>query len=173
MSTAQACSNSSTSCTVIYYGLKFTTSGKSRAEIDTTTTANNLKVKDFQNSGGDQERVQSPFRKTDTSGDSMYIKYHVYYNGSYCYISSIGVSAGPGGGGGTVGQGCTSGWHDALGISGGLNGPHIKSRDWTFQQFSWPPDSRGDSTRIVIQPCQDESHAPDECGGTRMLGISY
>lgn len=166
-----ACSPSSTYCAAQYYGLILTTSGKARAEIDTTTSANNLNKKVFNDSAGDRETVQSPLRDRNSGdGDSVYVQWDAYTNGSYCYVSSIGVSAGPGSAGVTIGQGCTAGWHST---NSDVESKHIEDSNWWFMSWKKNVDPEANSIRITIKPCQDEAFVPDECGGSRLVGISY
>jgi hypothetical protein len=168
---ASACTRSSTYCAAQYYGLLLNTSGKVRAEIDTTTSVNNLNKKIFNDAYGDREWAQAPLRDRNTGdGDAVYVEYNGYTNGTYCYLNSIGVSAGPGGGGVTVGQGCTSGWHQT---NSDVESKHIQDSAWWFMSWSKGVDPLASSIRITVKPCQDESWVPDECGGSRLLGISY
>ncbi|MGN6608858.1 MAG: hypothetical protein ACTHMS_17835 [Jatrophihabitans sp.] len=167
---ALACTRSSTYCAAHYYGLLLNTSGKVRAEIDTTTSANNLNKKVFNDAYGDREWVQAPLRDRNAGdGDAVYVHWSWYANGSYCYISSIGVSAGPDSGGVTIGQGCTSGWHS----TNSADSKHIQDSNWWFMTDSKGVDPTASSLRVTEKPCQDESWVPDECGGSRLLGISY
>lgn len=168
---ADACTPNSSYCQAEYYGLLLNTSGKVRAEIDTTTSVNNLNKKIFNDSYGDREWVQAPLRDRNSGdGDSVYVEYNVYTNGSYCYVNSIGVSAGPNSGGVTIGQGCTAGWHQT---NSDDESKHIQDTNWWFMWYQKPVDPQANSIRITVKPCQDESWVPDECGGNRLLGISY
>ena len=168
---AEACTEGSTYCSARYYGLLLVTSGRVRAEIDTTTSVNNLNKKIFNDPYGDRERAQAPLRDRNTSdGDAVYVEFNGYTNGSYCYLSSIGVSAGPDGGGVTIGQGCTSGWHQT---DFDVESKHIQDTNWWFMGWRKGVDPAAQSMRITVKPCQDEAWVPDECGGQRLLGISY
>ncbi len=170
-SSASACTPSSSYCSAQYYGLILNTSGKARAEIDTTTSVNNLNKKIFNDPAGDRQWIQAPLRDRNTGdGDSVYVRWDWYVNGSYCYVSSIGVSAGPNSGGVTVGQGCTAGWHQT---NGDIESKHIQDSAWWFMSAWKGVDPLGESLRATEKPCQDEAWVPDECGGTRLMGISY
>ena len=168
---SQACSWSYSYCSSNYRGLLLYTGGHIRAEIDTTTDRNNVNVKDFWNWRGDVQYIQAPLRDRDTrDGDSVYVRTDYYTNGDYCYLSGIGVSVGEGGGGFSWSQSCGTGWHSRY---SDYESKHISDPNWWFMRTWERVDPKANSMRAVVRPCQDEWWVRDECGGYRVLGISY
>jgi len=170
---AQACTPSASSCTARYAGLLLLTSGKVRGEIDYTNKSfpNNLNVKDFVSYHGDNQTIKAPLRDRNSGdGDKVYVRWDYYTNGSYCYTSGIGVSAGIDSAGVNISIGCTSGWHS---FHSDVESSHTSSTSWIFMTRWEYIDAKANSMRATTRVCQDEAWVSDECSGSRLLGISY
>jgi hypothetical protein len=141
--------------------------GKILSEIDRTTNANNLFQKLTNTSDGDQMHVQAPWRdRAPGNGNSVYVRVDWSKNGSYCYLSGIGVSQN----GGSVSVSCSNGWNNYGNES---KSKHIEDSGWWFFNAGKPFDESSDSIRAAVMTCEDHSFAGDPCSGKRFGGISY
>lgn len=153
--------------TIRYSGLYLTSSsGKVLAEIDRTTSVNNLFQKITDDASGDRMRVQAPWRdRSPANGHSVYVRVDWAKNGTFCYVSGIGVSSN----GGSASVACSNGWNGY----GQSKSSHIEDSGWWFFRAGKAYDINSNSLRAAVMACEDHSWARDPCSGKRFGGISY
>lgn len=134
-------------------------------EIDRTTTANNTVEKIDNDAYGDRMKITAPFRdRQPGNGVGVHTSVNWAKNGSFCYVSGIGVSAD----GGSASISCGNGWNDY----GHTESKNIQDSSWWFSYHSRVYDPYSNSIRGGLHICQEESDA-DPCSGKRYMGISY
>lgn len=134
-------------------------------EIDYTTTTNNKVEKIDNDPYGDRVKITAPFRdRAPANGAGVHTSVDWAKNGTFCYISGIGVSST----GGSVSASCSNGWNSY----GHTESSNIQDSSWWFSYHSKVYDPSSNSIRGGVHICQEESDA-DPCSGKRYMGISY
>lgn len=134
-------------------------------EIDRTTTVNNKVEKINNDPHGDRMRITAPYRdRNAANGRGVHTSVDWAKNGSYCYLSGIGVSKS----GGSAAVSCGSGWNGY----GHTESSNIQDTSWWFSYHQKPYDINSNSIRGALHICQEENDA-DPCSGKRFMGISY
>ena len=126
---------------------------------------------------GDRQVIQGELKdRRPANGNPVYAEAKWWINGSYCYTSLVGISAGQASAGVQIGTGCTNGYYQADDHTD--QSTRWSDNTWFFFccALRQPFVATANSSRAKLHVCEAQAWAPDDCvvdDGGRLLGVRY